>query len=54
MAAFIYFPLVLKLPRYRVKDVFGTVGDQQVKRVSMWMYFDAIVPAILIAQFIGR
>lgn len=53
LAAFIYFPLILKLPRYRVRDAFG-VEQQNVKKVSMWMYFDAIVPAILIAQFIGR
>lgn len=52
LAAFIYFPLILKMPRYRVQDVFNT--DHKVKKVSMWMYFDAIVPAILIAQFIGR
>lgn len=52
LAAFIYFPLVLRLPSYRVRDVFSV--EQQVKKVSMWMYFDAVVPAILIAQFIGR
>lgn len=52
LAAFIYFPLILKLPKYRVKDEFGV--KQEVKKVSMWMYFDAIVPCILIAQFIGR
>lgn len=52
IVAFIYFPLVLKRPSYKVRDYFAT--EQKVKRVSMWMYFDAIVPAILIAQFIGR
>lgn len=52
LVAFIYFPLILKRPRYRVRDYFGK--EEKVKRVSMWMYFDAIVPAILIAQFIGR
>lgn len=52
VAAFIYFPLILKLPRYRVKDEFNS--DHQVKRISFWMYADAIIPCILIAQFIGR
>ncbi len=52
LVAFIYFPLVLRRPSYRVKDIFSK--EQKVKRVSMWMYFDAIVPAILIAQFVGR
>lgn len=54
LAAFIYFPLILKLPRYQIKDPFGDKNNQQVRRVSMWMYFDAIIPAVLIAQFIGR
>lgn len=52
IAACIYFPLILKLPRYRVKDVFGPTHE--VKKVSFWMYADAIMPCILIAQFIGR
>lgn len=52
IAAAIYFPLILKLPRYRVKDVFGETHE--VKKVSFWMYADAIMPCILIAQFIGR
>lgn len=52
LAAFIYFPLVLKMPRYRVRDEFGTTHE--VKRVSFWMYADAVIPCILLAQFIGR
>lgn len=52
IVAFIYFPLVLRRPSYKVRDYFS--NEPAVKRVSMWMYFDAIVPAILIAQFIGR
>lgn len=52
ITAFIYFPLVLRSPSYRVKN---TLGDSpKIQKVSMWMYFDAIIPAILIAQFIGR
>ncbi len=52
LAAFIYFPLVLNKPSYRVKNELGS--NHKIQKVSMWMYFDAIVPAILIAQFIGR
>lgn len=52
VAAFVYFPLALKSPRYRVRDKFNLTHE--VKKVSFWMYADAIMPCILIAQFIGR
>lgn len=52
IAALIYFPLVLKTNRYRVRDEFGPTP--QVRKVSFLLYFDAVMPAILIAQFIGR
>lgn len=52
VAAFIYFPLVLKMPKYRVRNEFSQAHE--VQRVSFWMYADAIMPCILIAQFIGR
>lgn len=52
IAASIYFPLVLKRPRYKVRDEFGP--QPAVRRVSMWLYFDAILPCVLIAQFLGR
>lgn len=52
LAACIYFPLILKMNRYRVRDEFTT--EPQVRKVSMWMYFDAIMPCVLIAQFLGR
>lgn len=52
VAAFIYFPLILKLPKYQVRDEFGP--NPAIKKVSFWMYADAIMPCILIAQFIGR
>jgi len=52
IAAFIYFPLVLKKAKFRVRDEFGP--KPEVHKVSMWMYVDAIAPCILLAQFIGR
>lgn len=52
VAAFIYFPLVLKSAKYRVRDEFDV--QHQVKKVSFWLYADAIIPCIMIAQFIGR
>lgn len=52
LAAGIYFPLVLKKPKYHVKTKIG--NDMYVKQVSMWVYADAIIPCILIGQIIGR
>lgn len=52
IAAAIYFPLILKKNKYRVRDEFGP--KPQVLKVSAWMYIDAIAPTILIAQFLGR
>lgn len=51
-AALIYFPLVLRRPKYHVRDL-GS-GEPQVRKISFWIYADAIIPTILIAQFIGR
>lgn len=48
MVSLIYFPLMLRKPKYMIRD-----GDK-VKRVSMWVYADAIIPTILIGQVAGR
>lgn len=50
--AYIYFPLVLKRPKFQIRDL-GS-GEPQVRKISIWVYADAIIPAILIAQFLGR
>ena len=52
LAAFIYFPLILRRAKYQVRDL-GS-GEPQVRKISIWVYADAIVPTILIAQFLGR
>lgn len=52
IAACIYFPLVLKKPKYNVKTKIGETI--YVKQVSMWVYADAIIPCILVGQIIGR
>lgn len=48
----IYFPLVLKRPNYKVRD--ESSNPVAVRQVSVWVYADAIVPAILMGQLIGR
>lgn len=50
--AIIYFPLILKKPKYQIRDL--STNPQTVKKISVWLYADAIIPAILIGQVIGR
>lgn len=52
LTALIYFPLILRKPKYHVR-VYEN-GNVYIKRPSMWIYADAIVPTILIGQAIGR
>ncbi|MDR0674740.1 MAG: prolipoprotein diacylglyceryl transferase [Mycoplasmataceae bacterium] len=47
-----WFPFILKYPKYQVRD-FSTKPNK-VRQVSFLAYVDAIVPAILIGQIIGR
>jgi phosphatidylglycerol:prolipoprotein diacylglycerol transferase len=49
---FIYFPLVLKLPKFQVRDELGK--EPVVRKVSFLVYFDVIAPSILVGQIIGR
>lgn len=53
LAACIWFPLILKSPKYQVKT-HDEKGESYVRQVSMWVYADAIIPCILVGQIIGR
>lgn len=52
ISALIYFPLILSKPKYQIRtnsnDIF------YVRKISSWVYADAIMPCILIGQIIGR
>lgn len=48
----IWFPFILKKPKFRIRDSFGE--KPVIRQVSTWVYADAIIPAILIGQVIGR
>ena len=54
IAALIYFPLILRVNRYKVRDIKTDPENPQVRQISMWVYFDAIVPCILAGQILGR
>lgn len=53
ITALIYFPLILKLPKFHVRDV-DHEGNVYIRQPSMWIYADAIIPTILIGQALGR
>ena len=52
LAACIWFPYILRKPKYNVKTKFN--NNFYVRQVSMWVYADAIIPCILVGQIIGR
>lgn len=52
IGAYIFMSLILCNPKYYVRDCFGPTPV--VAKCSMWLYFDAVVPTILLGQFIGR
>ncbi len=49
-----WFPFILKRPKYQIRDLSKDTSKPVVRRVSMWVYVDAIVPCILLGQFFGR
>ncbi len=52
IAACIWFPYILRKPKYQIRDL--QVKPETVRQVSMWCYVDAIIPCILVGQFLGR
>ncbi len=48
----IYFPLVLKKPKYQIRTMKD--GVEYVKPISTFVYADVIIPCILVGQLIGR
>lgn len=53
ISALIYFPLILKKPKYHQK-IKQDNGTYLILKPSVWIYADAIIPTILIGQAIGR
>ena len=52
LSALIYFGIILRFPKYHKRIVEN--GKVYIKRPSMWIYADAIIPTILIGQAVGR
>ncbi|MDE5617353.1 MAG: prolipoprotein diacylglyceryl transferase [Ureaplasma sp.] len=52
ITALIYFPLILRLPKYHLRVVQD--NNVYIRRPSILIFADAIVPTILIGQAIGR
>lgn len=52
IAGLIYFPLMLKNPKYHVRCEEGK--NVYILKPSLWIVIDAILPCILIGQAIGR
>ncbi len=52
ITALIYFPLILRLPKYHLRVVQD--GNVYIRRPSILIFADAIIPTILIGQAIGR
>lgn len=52
IAAFIYFPLMLKKPKYQIR--IKEENNVYIRKPSLWVVLDLIAPAVLIGQAIGR
>ncbi|MDE5553346.1 MAG: prolipoprotein diacylglyceryl transferase [Malacoplasma sp.] len=52
LAGLIWFPLILRRSKYRVKTQLQ--NQFYIKQISTWVYADAIIPCVLIGQVIGR
>ena len=52
LTALIYFPIILRFPKYHKRVVVD--GKVYIQKPSMWIFADAIIPTILIGQAIGR
>ena len=49
-----WFPFILKRPSFQIRDLSKDNKDPVIRRVSMWVYADAIIPCILLGQVVGR
>ncbi|MGL4950858.1 MAG: prolipoprotein diacylglyceryl transferase [Mycoplasma sp.] len=52
IAALIYFPLMLKKPKYHIQVIENK--KTYIRQPSMWIFADIILPMILFGQAIGR
>ncbi len=52
IAAFIFFPLILRKPKYHVRVEEG--DKTYIQKPSMWIMLDIGLPLVLIGQAIGR
>ncbi len=48
-----WFPFILNKPKYQIRDI-TYENKPVVRRVSMFVYVDAVIPCILLGHFFGR
>jgi phosphatidylglycerol:prolipoprotein diacylglycerol transferase len=54
ISAMIYFPLILKRPKYQKRVLDLKTNKYEVKQVSSFLYIDAVCGTVPLGQFIGR